>query len=236
MPEPTTVDAVLFDVNETLLGLQPVGEAFAAVGLDPGRMDAWFRAVLVDGIAASAAGTFASFPDIARHVLSDELAAAGLPIGAGAEDQVLEAFGALELLPDVRTGLERLRDAEVAAITLTNGTAAVIRGALERAGCIDLVSGTWDVSEVGRWKPAPEPYLWAAARLGLPPERVALVAVHPWDVHGAESAGLIGVWVDRDDHGRYPGHLHAPSLTARDLVAAAELLIERPPAVRGASE
>jgi 2-haloacid dehalogenase len=220
-----TVDAVLFDVNETLLGLEPVGDAFAAVGLDPRRVEAWFRAVLVDGIAASAAGSFASFPDIARHVAATELASVGLATDRGAEDRILQAFQALEVHDDVRPALERLRDARVAAVTLTNGTAGVVRGALERAGLLELVAGTWDVLEVGRWKPAPEPYLWATARLGLAADRVALVAVHPWDVHGARAAGLHGVWIDRGRTGRYPGHLHAPTLTAPDLVAAAERLV-----------
>ena len=221
----STVDAVLFDVNETLLGLDPVAKAFAAVGLDPRRVDAWFRAVLVDGIAASAAGTFANFPDIARHMATMELAAAELPTEAGAEDRIIEAFGALEFHRDVRPALERLQTAEVAAVTLTNGSADVIRGALERAGLDGLVAGTWDVTEVGRWKPAPEPYLWAAERLALAPERLALVAVHPWDVHGARAAGLQGVWIDRSGTGRYPPHLHPPTLSAPDLVTAMDALV-----------
>jgi 2-haloacid dehalogenase len=219
------VEAVLFDVNETLLGLAPVAAVFTEVGLDPERLDSWFRSVLVDGIAAAAAGTFASFPDIARHALGNELAAAGLPTDAGREEQVLEAFGALEVHATVRPALERLRVAEVAAVTLTNGSASVIRGALERAGLEALVAHTWDVTEVGRWKPAPDPYLWAATRLGLPPGRVALVAVHPWDVHGAQAAGLQGVWIDSDGTDRYPAHLHAPAVSAPDLVTAMDRLV-----------
>ena len=220
-----TVEAVLFDVNETLLGLEPVAEAFAAVGLDPRRLDAWFRAVLVDGIAASAAGTFASFPDIARHMATAELAAADLPTDAGSQDRILEAFGTLEVHRDVRPALERLRAADITAVTLTNGTAAIIRGALERAGLAELVAGTWDVTEVGRWKPAAEPYLWAAGRLALAPERVALVAVHPWDVHGARAAGLQGAWIDRHGTDRYPAHLNPPTVRAPDLVGAMDLLL-----------
>ncbi len=220
-----TVDAALFDVNETLLGLDPVAAAFAAVGLDPRRLDAWFRAVLVDGIAASAAGTFANFPDIARHMATAELAAAGLPTDAGSQDRILETFATLEVHRDVRPALERLHAAGVAAVTLTNGTAGIIRGALERAGLDELVAETWDVTEVGRWKPAPEPYLWAAERLALAPGRLALVAVPPWDVHGAQAAGLQGVWIDRHGTGRYPAHLHPPTVTAPDLVAAMGSLI-----------
>jgi hypothetical protein len=52
-------------------------------------------------------------------------------------------------------------------------------------------------SGVRRWKPAPEPYLWAAQELGVEPGQVALVASHPWDCAGARSAGLRSGWVNR---------------------------------------
>lgn len=219
------VEAVLFDVNETLLDLGPVRDAFTGIGLDPARMDAWFRGVLVDGIGAAAAGTFAPFPDIARHHLGNELAAAGLAVEAGHEDRVLDAFAILPLHPDVEPALQRLEAAAVPAVALTNGTATVVSSALERASLRHLVADCWDVGEVGRWKPSPEPYRWAGARLGVTAARVALVAVHPWDVHGAAAAGLSGVFVDRAGTGRYPPYLLPPAVAAPDLDAAVAQLL-----------
>lgn len=212
----TMVDAVLFDVNETLLELGPIRAAFVAVGLDPQRMDPWFRGVLLDGIAAAAAGTYAAFPDIARHRLGDELVAADLPVGDRAET-VIEAFGSLAVHADVAPALERLQAAGMPAVALTNGTAGVVRAALQRAGLTHLVADCWDVGEVGRWKPSAAPYRWAGERLGLPPSRLALVAVHPWDIHGASAAGLRGIFVDRAKTHRYPPYLLAPAVTATDL-------------------
>jgi 2-haloacid dehalogenase len=48
--------------------------------------------------------------------------------------------------------------------TLTNGTPAIAQALLERAGLGGLVERNIGVEEVGRWKPAPEPYRHAAGR------------------------------------------------------------------------
>lgn len=73
--------------------------------------------------------------------------------------------------------------------TLTNGAVDVSEALLERAGLSGLVERALSVNEVRRWKPADEPYLYAARELGVEPERSVLVAVHPWDVDGAKRAG-----------------------------------------------
>lgn len=36
-----------------------------------------------------------------------------------------------------------------------------------------------------------------------------LVAVHPWDIHGAPRAGLRTAWLNRTG-GSYPGHFETP--------------------------
>lgn len=42
-----------------------------------------------------------------------------------------------------------------------------------------------------------EAYVSAAYHLGVPPERVAMVAAHTWDVEGAARAGLKSIYVPR---------------------------------------
>lgn len=46
-----------------------------------------------------------------------------------------------------------------------------------------------------RWPPLPRVY--AVAMSGVPAERVALVAVHSWDIYGAHCAGLTTGWSPR---------------------------------------
>ena len=81
------------------------------------------------------------------------------------------------------------------------------------------------VEDFGRWKPAPETYRSACTRMGALPEAAALVAVHPWDVDGAQRAGLTGAWVERD--GRpWPTGFVTPDQRGPDLVSVVSALAE----------
>jgi 2-haloacid dehalogenase len=51
-----------------------------------------------------------------------------------------------------------------------------------------------------------------------------LVAVHPWDIHGAHQAGMRTGWIARQP-APYPAHFAAPDLQVQDLAALAEQII-----------
>jgi 2-haloacid dehalogenase len=224
------VELVVLDVNETLFGLDSVAGRMADVGL-AGGLELWFARVVRDGVAAAAAGHLATFADLARHHLQVLLAArdgstgSASVEGSSAVDHVWEGFDELRPHPDVAPALRALAAAGMPAVALTNGSAELTRRVLARAGLTELVAAVHDVTEVGRWKPAPEPYRWLLDRFGVAPPRAALVAVHPWDVLGAQRAGLLGAWLDRDGTA-YPTAFGAPDVRARDL----ETLVARLPA------
>jgi 2-haloacid dehalogenase len=217
----------ILDVNETLSDLAPLAGRFEEVGAPRDLLATWFAATLRDGIALAASGRYAAFPEVARAALRPLLARVG---GLGppldeAADHVLAGIGTLAVHPDVEPGLRRMRDAGLRVATLTNSSAAAAGGLLERAGIADLVERNLDVSETGRWKPAAEPYAYACRALGVAPGAAVLIAVHPWDVHGAKCAGLRGAWLDR--HGDpYPSVFLAPDASASDLPALVDQLIE----------
>jgi 2-haloacid dehalogenase len=83
------------------------------------------------------------------------------------------------------------------------------------------------IDEVQAWKPAPAPYLHAAEVLGVEPPRLALVAVHSWDIHGAHRAGLVTGWASRRE-GVFPATFDPPDVTGADLVEVADRLLDLP--------
>jgi 2-haloacid dehalogenase len=212
---------VVFDVNETLTDMSPLRGRLVEVGASGALFDAWFAATLRDGFAVTAAGGYAEFADIARHTLTGLLASwPDAPTDpAQAADHVLAGLTTLE-------GLRRLREAGLRLVTLTNGATAMSEGALSRAGVLGLFEARLSVADAGRWKPAPESYAFAAATVAEPPGRLALVAVHPWDVDGAARAGLVGAWLNRSG-AAYPPYLTGPAVTASSLPAVADLLLGR---------
>lgn len=215
------VDAVLFDVNETLFGLDPLQRRLQRAGAVEGDLERWFHRVLIDGLAASAAGTYVSFPELARHHAARLLEVA--PDDPSVAD-VLAGFDEVVVHDDAAAAFAVLRERDVTVVTFTNGTAAVTDAALQRAGLRAQVDHVWDVGEVRRWKPAPEAYRWACDRLGLAPERVALVAVHPWDVYGARAAGLRGGLVNRPGGATPPPAFGVPDASGPDLGSVVDQL------------
>jgi 2-haloacid dehalogenase len=206
---------MVFDVNETLSDLAPLGTRFAEVGLPPTTARLWFTAVLRDGIAVSAAGGLVRFADVARALL--------VPLVQGdaeAVEHVLAGFQALPVHPDVPDGVRALRAAGHRLVTLSNGAAAVADALLTRAGIRDQFEQLLSVEDAGRWKPARTAYLHAAQATATAPRDLTMVAVHPWDIDGAARAGLRTAFLDRDGAG-YPGHLTPPHRTVATIAALA---------------
>lgn len=222
--EDDTVRLLVFDVNETLFGLDPVASAFAEAGLDPSHLELWFARVLRDGFAVALTGGLATFPDLARHHVRVCAEQRGLVVDDDRVDAVIAGFQHVEPHPDVPAGLQRARDAGVTTVALTNGTVEVTRGFLERAGLDHLMDRVVDVTTAGRWKPAPEPYREVLDHAGVAAADAGMVAAHPWDVAGAMAVGMAGGMVDR--YGvSWPPFLDPPTVQGPGVDAVVEALL-----------
>lgn len=221
MTPPTTPTLVVLDVNETLSDLAPMTAAFEQAGLPGFGVEGWFSGVLRDGFALTCVGENPSFAELAVDGLRQRLGDAD---DAGtAVEQVMSAFTSLPVHADVAGGLRRLREHGIRVVTLSNGSASVARGLLERAGLLDLVEALLSVEDAGSWKPHAAAYEHALRATGTPAGQAMLVAVHPWDVDGALRAGLQAGWVDRRGV-PYPTTFLGPTVQAPDLVSLADRL------------
>ncbi|MDR7233922.1 haloacid dehalogenase type II [Agrococcus sp. BE272] len=212
-------ELILFDVNETLSDMSPMGAAFAAEGLAPHQVPTWFAAVLRDGFAAAAAGGTAVFAEVAREGLERLLDAGGAADASASARRILAVMQRLDVHADVPHAVEALASMTQLA-TLSNGAASVAEGLLRRAGVRDRFAALLSVDDAPAWKPSPTAYAYAADALARDPREMLLVAVHPWDIHGAARAGLRTAWINRD-HATYPGYFEPPELQASDLESLA---------------
>ncbi|MGW6279006.1 haloacid dehalogenase type II [Kribbella sp. NPDC055071] len=216
------LDVLVLDVNETLTDLEPLRDGFAAAGLPRHSLDAWFAATLRDGFALTAAGAYADFRAIGGDVLAGQLAAAKIDPTEETISGVLSGFTRLPLHPDVEPGLRQLHEAGVRIITLTNGSAAMSERVFTEAGIIGLLEHRLDVAAPQRWKPHQDAYRYAADVCGVSVDQMALAAVHPWDIDGAQRAGLQGIYIDRRNT-PYPKAFLAPDLVVKDFVELAQV-------------
>lgn len=228
MNTPTTSPPLVavFDVNETLSDMSGLARRLQEVGAGGDLLPVWFAATLRDGFALTAAGAYADFSAIAVPTLATMLADVQTLRGTAqhAAEHVVAGMAELDLHADVAPGLQRLADAGVRIVTLSNGAAAVAEALLERAGLRDLVEDCLSISDAGRWKPAVEAYAYAARSCTAEPGQLVLIAVHPWDIDGARRAGLRTGWLSRDGQ-TYPSFFLAPEAIGRDLPALAGELI-----------
>lgn len=214
---------VLLDVNETLLDLRGLQPAFDALGLSD-AMPRWFALTLRNGFALAASGDCRSFADVARDAL---VSLDPTRLTMADADVVLDAFSHLAPHPDVEPGLRALSEAGLPAMTLTVGSAEVVAAIFDRHGLADLVVGHLSAADLGRWKPAPAPYLAGCLALGCAPKDVTMIAAHSWDLHGAHRAGLRTAWISRLEAG--PSQVFAtPDISGPDLTAVVAQIIGSP--------
>lgn len=211
------VTTVVFDVNETLSDMTPMARRFADLGAPEWVGTLWFAATLREGIALAASGDFRTFAEIGRETAKAVLREHGIDRSPDeAATHVLEGFLELPLHPDIADGVRALRADGFRLVTLSNGGVAVAEKLLGDAGLRGDVEHVLSVDDAGIWKPATALYEYAGEVCGTSMGEMLMVAVHPWDLHGAHRAGMRTAWVNRDGAG-YPGHLAAPDHTVTDL-------------------
>ena len=224
----TALPVIVFDVNETLSDMSPLGLRFSEIGAPAGLAKLWFATLLRDGFALTASGDNGSFAAIGAEVLRELLT--GMEMNRPLDSAVQHVMGGLAGLavhPDVPAGVRALSAAGFRLITLSNGSAQIAGKLLREAGIRGEFEMLLSVEDAPAWKPARASYEYAAAASGADPAGMLLVAVHPWDIHGAARAGLRTAWLNRSG-GSYPGYFEAPDVTFAALTELPAALAAAP--------
>lgn len=226
---PSDVRAIAFDLDNTLWAVEPVLVRAEA------RVYAWLREhapritarLSLEDMRRAREGLARSEPHNAHdftYLRTAALAAHAREHGY-AEDIAARAFEVflaarceVELYPDVRAGLERLRS-RVRLASLSNGNADLARIGLEHLFALSL-----NARQLGAAKPARVCFERLAAGLNVSPEELWYVGDDPWlDVEAARAAGLGTVWMQRRGE-EWPQGLARADLTVGDLHELAQAL------------
>lgn len=224
----TATPVIVFDVNETLSDMSPMGEPFSEVGAPAELAKLWFATLLRDGFALAASGDNGSFSVIGADALRGLLT--GVEINRtldAAVDHVMGGMTGLGVHPDVPERIRALAAAGFRLITLSNGSARIAGQLFSAAGIRDAFESLLSVEGAPAWKPARASYEYAATASGADPAGMLLVAVHPWDIHGAARAGLRTAWLNRTG-GSYPAYFEAPEFIITALTELPAALAAAP--------
>lgn len=217
--------ALVFDVNETLLDLAALDAPFREVFGTADVRREWFQQLLRSMLVSTITGPYVEFPRLGRAALDVVARRHGHTLDDAQAKRVLSRVRELPAHPDVRPALERLRGAGFRMATLTNSTAEVAEAQLQSAGIRDLFEKVLSADSVKRLKPAREPYVMAAAEMGVGVGELRLIAAHDWDVAGALAAGCSAAFVGRNGALADPAFT-APDVVGPDLAAVADAILE----------
>jgi 2-haloacid dehalogenase len=219
----TAPQALVFDLYGTLLDPGSVEAACAEVTGDPAALAAlWRRTQLEYTWLRSLMARYEDFEALTGHALDHAAAALGVDLDPAARAHVADAWLALTPYPEVGAALERMAGLRLAV--LSNGSPAMLEGALRAARLRERFSVVLSADEVRAYKPSPAVYALAERRLGLPRGAILFVSANGWDATGAAAFGLPTAWVNRA--GRPPEALGAgPDLVVRDLGELADAVL-----------
>ncbi|MBE0508398.1 MAG: haloacid dehalogenase type II [Marinospirillum sp.] len=197
--------AIFFDVNETLLDLQPVKESIGeALGGRPELVPLWFTTLLQYSLVTTVADQYRDFGEIAVACLQMTARNQGIELDEATAKKAVAPIRALPAHPDVAPALERLSAAGYRLFALTNSSRAAADAQLHHAGLDGFFEAALSVEDVGVYKPHARVYQWAAQQAGVQVAESLLVAAHGWDVAGASWAGMRSAFVERPGQQLFP--------------------------------
>jgi beta-phosphoglucomutase-like phosphatase (HAD superfamily) len=183
MAQPFSVDAVVWDMDGTLVDSEPLHErVFYATcrrhGVDLSDLDASvFIGVHQYDVWNAVAHRFP--PTVSREAWLADLDA-----------EYVADQGSLTAMPDALQIVSTLHAGGMKQACATNSAGAVVAANLTALDILPFLQATVTLDDVREGKPAPEPYVRACALLGVPPERAVAIEDSITGLMAARAAGL----------------------------------------------
>jgi len=215
---------LIFDINETLLDLQPLKEKVNEALQNEVGFSLWFRTLLHYSLVETTSQDYADFGDIGKVTLKMVAQQFDKPLGDEAIEKILSTIKALPPHADVIEGLEQLAEQGFELAALTNGSLRTVKDQLHFAKIDHLFKGIYSVDAVQKYKPHPETYAHVLNVMNTDKENAMLVAAHGWDITGAQRAGLQTCFVERPGKFLYP-LAEKPTLSIKRLTDLPHLLV-----------
>ena len=192
-----------FDVYGTLVDVSGVVGALARrLGADAAKAEAvsarWREKQLEYSFRRTLMGLSSDFALCTRQALDFALAEGGVSLAGESRAELMAEYGKLPLFPDAEPALRALAGrADVRLFAFSNGAAEAVRGVLAANRALDFFADIVSVAEVGKFKPSREVYAHFLKRAGAEAENSWLVSGNPFDILGAQNAGMKAAWVRR---------------------------------------
>ena len=133
--------------------------------------------------------------------------------------RLMDLYLSLDVFPEVRAILQRLKAAGLKTAILSNGSPAMLDEVVNKAGIAEFLDAVLSVEAVGVYKPHPSVYQLVVDRLAVPAGAISSQSSNAWDAYAASAFGMRVVWCNR--YGQRPERL--PGKPDREVASLAEL-------------
>lgn len=216
---------IFFDVNETLLDLEPLKKAVVQkLGGNEQLGTLWFTTMLQYSLVASAADQYIDFGKIGAAALVMVAKNNGIAIPNDEALQTIKPILSLKPHPEIIEALELLKNNGFKLVSFTNSSNKAVAQQLKNAGLEHFFTAQISVEDFGKFKPERDVYHWAARKMSLENPDCILVAAHGWDVAGAKWAGWKTAFIARKGQQLFP-LAPQPDINQPDLLRVAHEII-----------
>lgn len=217
---------IVFDVNETLIDIESMGNFFEKIFGDRRVLREWFNQLILYSNVTTLAGYYETFFTLGMGIFEMLGTVYGVSHMPSDREELKTRMMSMPAHEDAEKGLRLLKQAGFRLVTLTNSPPGEAGSPLDRAGLTHFFERQFSVDQIRKFKPAPEVYHFVAESLNVPPSAICLVAAHTWDTFGAQAVGYSAGLVMRMGNAPLPiDGLPQPQVIAPDLELLARRMI-----------
>lgn len=213
----------VFDAYGTLFDVHAaIARHRAQAGPDADRVSAIWRTKQLEYTwTLTLAGHYTDFWVLTERALDYALALAP-SVDKSLKPALLDSYFRLDAFPDARVALKALKANNRRTAILSNGSPAMLQGAVDAATIGDDLDAVLSVDTLKMFKPRPEVYDLVTDHFKCRPGDVTFVSSNRWDVMAGVRVGFHGIWVNRanmpDEYQDFP-----PERTLNDLGSLAQV-------------
>ena len=198
------ITTCIFDAYGTLFDVAAAARQAAAEPAFPQLKDRWMALAdhwrlkqLQYTWLRAVAGADDDFWTVTQNGLDWALEKTGLSGDAELRERLLALYWELHAYPEVPTMLHALKAAGLNTGILSNGSPAMLDGAVQSAGIGDVLDAVLSVESVGVFKPHESVYDLVGGHFGCAKGDVLFVSSNGWDAACATGYGFSTAWVNR---------------------------------------
>ena len=216
---------IFFDINETLLDLEPLKKSIVEKLNNQNELGTlWFTTMLQYSLVVTTANQYFDFGKIGAATLQMIAENNQIDLSDTEAKEAIKPLLSLQPHPEVKEALQLLKENGYRLFTLTNSSNFGVGQQLIHADLTSYFEDSISIEDYGKYKPATEVYHWAARKVKEENKDCLLIAAHGWDVAGATWAGWQSAFLARKGQQLFP-LAPKPNYNSPNLLALAKQLI-----------